>query len=145
MILDRPEGGKRHGPERDDDARAYRFNLTTQKLRAVRDLHARRFTVRARLGARVTERRVRDENFLAREPDRGQIAREVSARLVARKRHARTVSALPTRSLAHEHNARAHAPVLLAQHGAPPAHRRAPTARGGLRDERVKLFPHTHP
>src|ERR1700749_4275278 len=139
MILDRLEGGKRHGPERHDDARAYNFNLPTQELRAVRYLLARRLAVRARLAARVAERRVRDEDFVTREADRREVAREVSARLVARERNASAVAALTPRSLAHEHHARAHAPVVRAQHRAPPAHRRAPAARRGLRHERFEI------
>src|ERR1051325_3850939 len=111
MTLDRPEGGKRHRPERDDYARAHRLYLTAQKPGAVRDLLARRLAVRARVATRGAERRVRDEYLVAREPHRREVAREVSARLVARKGHARAVAALTARRLAHEHHARARAPV----------------------------------
>src|SRR5579885_2523507 len=123
MILDRPERFKRDRSERDDDRSVDDLDLPSQKLRAVRDLSPRRPAVRARLAARVAERGVSDEDVRARESDCGEVAAEVSPRLIARKRHARPVAALTARSLAHEHHAPPDAPVPPAQHRAPPAQR----------------------
>ena len=69
MILDRPKRFKRDGSERDDDRGPDDFYLTTQELRAVLDLAARRPAVRAGLAPGVTQCGVSDEDVCARESD----------------------------------------------------------------------------
>src|SRR6185369_10966642 len=97
-----------------------------------------RFAIRAGVSARIAERGAGDEDVFASEADRAEKTIEVRARLIAGKRHARSIGAFASGRFADEHDACVRRAVQVAQHRAAATHRRTARALRSFINELLK-------